>query len=139
MSQWTNITSLRYIFPSFVILLSVFTINCFILGVTSSRWLSVFILNVIRFFSFINIHFYWRIINHCFMFFIKYSKYSWISDKECDSSRNSNLLFHIGADILKSDSQLPKKLFYFLQWKTFTNDEKCFLFHSKSSFCSQDI
>ena len=28
---------------------------------------------------------------------------------------------------------------YLLQWKSFKNYEKCFLFHLKSSFCSQDI
>ena len=32
----------------------------------------------------------------------------------------------------------PKKLFYLLQWKLFKNYEKCFLFHVKSSFHSQD-
>ena len=41
---------------------------------------------------------------------------------------------------LKSDSHLPKKRsFYLLQRKLFKNDEKCFIFHVKSSFCSQDI
>ena len=39
---------------------------------------------------------------------------------------------------LRSDSRLPKKLCYLLDWKPFKNDEKCFLFHLKSS-CSQDI
>ena len=29
--------------------------------------------------------------------------------------------------------------FYLLQWKPFKSDEKCFLFHLKSSFHSQDI
>ena len=28
---------------------------------------------------------------------------------------------------------------FFGNWKSFKNDEKCFLFHLKSSFCSQDI
>ena len=28
---------------------------------------------------------------------------------------------------------------YLLQWKAFKNDEKCFLFHVKNSFHSQDI
>ena len=32
-----------------------------------------------------------------------------------------------------------KKIFYLLQWKPFNNDEKCFLFHLKSSFRSRDI
>ena len=35
---------------------------------------------------------------------------------------------------LKSDSHLPKKLLYLLQWKPFKNDEKCFLFHVKVPF-----
>ena len=30
-------------------------------------------------------------------------------------------------------------LCYLLDWKPFRSDEKCFLFHLKSSFCSQDI
>ena len=32
-----------------------------------------------------------------------------------------------------------KNCSYLLQWKPFKNDEKCFLFHLKSFFCSQDI
>ena len=40
---------------------------------------------------------------------------------------------------LKSDSHLPKKLHYFLHWKPFKTDGKCFLFCLKSSFHSQDI
>ena len=32
-----------------------------------------------------------------------------------------------------------KNLCYLLDWKPFKNDEKCFLFHIKSSFRSQDI
>ena len=40
---------------------------------------------------------------------------------------------------LNSNSHLPKKkMRYLLQWKPFKNDEKCFLFHLKSSFRSQD-
>ena len=46
-------------------------------------------------------------------------------------------------ELLKSDSNHPKKkqkkAFYFLQWSPFKNDEKCFLYHLKSSFRSQDI
>ena len=36
---------------------------------------------------------------------------------------------------------LPSKenLFRLLQWNPFKNDEKCFLFHLKISFRSQDI
>ena len=41
---------------------------------------------------------------------------------------------------LKSRTLTFQKFFFnFLQWKPFKNDEKCFLFHLKSSFRSQDI
>ena len=43
-------------------------------------------------------------------------------------------------NILKSNFRPPKKkMFYLLQWQPFKNGEKCFLFHLKSSFRSQDI
>ena len=42
--------------------------------------------------------------------------------------------------MLKSDFQLPKKFVLFPSMETLMgNDEKCFLFHLKSSVCSQDI
>ena len=41
------------------------------------------------------------------------------------------------AESLTSDSDLLKN--YLLQCRLFENDEKCFLFYLKSSFCSQDI
>ena len=40
---------------------------------------------------------------------------------------------------LKLDSHFPKKIVLFALWKPFNDDEKCFLFHRKSSFGSQDI
>ena len=40
---------------------------------------------------------------------------------------------------LKSDSHVPKKFFYLLRWKPFKNDKKCFSFHLKNPFRSQDI
>ena len=40
---------------------------------------------------------------------------------------------------LKTDSHLPKKIVSFASLKALKNDEKCFLFHRKSSFRSQDI
>ena len=42
---------------------------------------------------------------------------------------------------LKSDSHLPKKINFalFASMKALKNDEKCFLFHLKSSLHSQDI
>ena len=36
-------------------------------------------------------------------------------------------------------SPSKKHLCYLLHWRLFKNDEKCFLFHFKSSFHSQDI
>ena len=40
---------------------------------------------------------------------------------------------------LQSYSHFPKKKNYLPNWKPFKNDEKCFLFRLKSSFCPQDI
>ena len=40
---------------------------------------------------------------------------------------------------LKPGSHFPKKLCYLLDWKPFKIDEKCFLFHLKRFFRSQDI
>ena len=43
-------------------------------------------------------------------------------------------------EILKVGLSPSKKyLFYLLWWKLFKHDEKCFLFHLKSSARSQDI
>ena len=42
-------------------------------------------------------------------------------------------MFKVGLSPPKQNS------FYLLQWKPFKNDEKCFLFHLKNSFRSQDI
>ena len=39
---------------------------------------------------------------------------------------------------LKSDSNLPKKVLLFASMIALQKDEKWFLFHVKSSFCSQD-
>ena len=39
--------------------------------------------------------------------------------------------------ILKSDLAFQKKLCYLFDWKPFKTDEKCFLFHLKSSFRSK--
>ena len=54
-----------------------------------------------------------------------------------------NLLFWIKVFLIwrisKLDSHLLKKLFYINQWKPFTIDKRCFLFHLKSSFRSPDI
>ena len=50
-----------------------------------------------------------------------------------------NLVKNIQVLSLKSDSHLPKKMFYFRQRKPFKSDQKCFLFHLESSFCSQDV
>ena len=51
----------------------------------------------------------------------------------------------INAGILKSTIiysrtlTFQKKINYLPDWKPFKNDEKCFLFRLKSSFCPQDI
>ena len=39
---------------------------------------------------------------------------------------------------VKVGLSIPNKMFYLLQWKPFKNDHKCFLFHLKNSFRSQD-
>ena len=44
----------------------------------------------------------------------------------------------IATILLKSDSHLQKKLRYLLYQKP-KNDEECFLFHLRSSFCFEDI
>ena len=41
--------------------------------------------------------------------------------------------------VLKSGSHHSNFFFHLLDWKPFKNDGKCFLFHLKSSFRSQDI
>ena len=40
---------------------------------------------------------------------------------------------------LRSHSHLSKKYHFLLHWKSFKNNEECFLFHLKSSFRSQVI
>ena len=42
-------------------------------------------------------------------------------------------------DVLKSDCHLPNKLVLSTSIEAFKNDEKCILFHVKSSFRVQDI
>ena len=49
---------------------------------------------------------------------------------------NYELFYYV---TLKSNSPSKKILFYLLQSYPFKNDEKCFLFHLKSSFRSQGI
>ena len=46
------------------------------------------------------------------------------------------LVVHAGQILLKAHSQVSDN---FDNWKSFKNEEKCFLFHLKSSFDSQDI
>ena len=41
--------------------------------------------------------------------------------------------------VLSQTNIFLKKMFYLIQWNPFKNDQKCFLFHLKSFFCSQDI
>ena len=51
------------------------------------------------------------------------------------------IAYQTGAQTLNSKKKRKKKKekCYLLQWKPFKNDEKCFLFHLKSSFRCQDI
>ena len=60
-------------------------------------------------------------LSHTFLSYVKYSG------------------LEVYLSCLKLGSHLPKNLWYLLDWKPFKNDEKCFLFQLKSSFCSQDI
>ena len=54
--------------------------------------------------------------------------------------RSSRLEVSCKKVFFNSNSRLPKKnLFCLLHWKPSKDDAKCFLFHLKSSFCSQDI
>ena len=50
----------------------------------------------------------------------------------------SAILTEITSINLKRDSYVPKTVLL-LQWKPFKNNEKCFLYHLKSPFRSQDI
>ena len=51
-----------------------------------------------------------------------------------------SLDFYICISVtLKSGSHLFKNICYLLQLKPFENNEKCFLFHLKTSFRSYDI
>ena len=54
------------------------------------------------------------------------------------SDNKSVTICKIKTNYLKLDSHLPNKLL-FASMTAFKNDEKCFLFHLKSSFRSQDI
>ena len=46
----------------------------------------------------------------------------------------------LGLAFVKVGLSLSKKILgYLLDWKPFKSDEKYFLFHLKSSFCSEDI
>ena len=61
-------------------------------------------------------------------------------------AKTAQLLIHEYMDVILTNhlikgGLLPSKnvYFYLLQWQPFKIDEKCFLFHLKSSFHSQDI
>ena len=52
-----------------------------------------------------------------------------------ETPHNKNMSIHIKVGLSPS-----KKIYViYFNGKPFKNDEKCFLFHRKSSFCSQDI
>ena len=65
--------------------------------------------------------------------FIKVSLCAWpyMNRFHFNSGKRSIVVF-IKKRTLRSET-------IFGYWKSFKNDEKCFLFHLKSSFCSQDI
>ena len=48
-------------------------------------------------FNFVDADLGWWAIGKCFMFLMKYSKLSWISDKEYDPLGNSNFSFLLGV------------------------------------------
>ena len=91
------------------------------------------------------------LIHYCIIYIVQllifnlWSTFSWTLKWIREFSNHKNLT--LNSDIylkklpthLNSDSQLPNFFFYLLQWKPFKNAEKCFLFHLKSSFRSQDI
>ena len=47
--------------------------------------------------------------------------------------------FSLEAQVLSQTPTFQKNFLYLLQWQSFKNNEKCFLFHFKNSFCSHDI
>ena len=75
----------------------------------------------------------------------------WINSKTSNRDKNTtfkiflfchfcwSLLWCNYWKFLKSNCHLSKKCLYFLQWKLFKNNEKCFLFHLKNFPRSQDI
>ena len=64
---------------------------------------------------------------------IKNTWYDWLINYIPESVRKSMGGFKVRLSPSKNIS------FYLLQWKPFKNDEKCSLFHLKSSLRSQDI
>ena len=67
------------------------------------------------------------------------SVWGWSSVITSLSQVQSGLAACSGCSYQTQALNFQQNLFYLLQSKPFKNDEKCFLFHLKSSFCSQDI
>ena len=67
---------------------------------------------------------------------------SWSSVHYPEKFRQRNFCNHKNCNTkisLKTDSLLPKNIFYFLQWKPFKDAEKYILFHLKSSLRAKGI
>ena len=58
--------------------------------------------------------------------------YNTLKEQHCSESYCCKCICYTQRSTLRSET-------IFGNWKPFTNDEKCFLFHLKSSFRSQDI
>ena len=105
-SQWTKTTSAisrcgTFLpFLSLVILFLVLPNNFIVSGVKSSRLYPFLILNITVFSILLTYICPDGLLISSPWFFEIYSKQSWISDTEYDTSGNSNLSFHVGADIL---------------------------------------
>ena len=101
--QWTNTTSVISKWCTFstflflVILHLVLPNNLIVSGVKSSRSYPIFILNVILFENFFTYILLGGFLVTVSCFLMIYSKWSWISDKEYNSSGNSNFSFRVGA------------------------------------------
>ena len=61
-------------------------------------------------------------------------------DASSDIRMHPKTIANISHQNFKVRLSPSKKIYFYLhQLKPFKNDEKCFLFHLKSFFCSQDI
>ena len=78
------------------------------------------------------------------LYYRKENEFDLVSTSICfisdDLNYDVNFVYEVVKDTIKVGlSHAKRKLCYLLDWKPFKNDEKCFLFHLKSFFRSQDI